>query len=195
MKTRRTILLTISALIACTCTLFGQGTAFTYQGRLAVNGNAANGSYDLRFIMYNSDVGGGQLGPVLTNSATPVASGLFTVMLDFTNGFDGSLRWLEIHVRTNAVGAFIPVVPRQLLTPTPYTITAGSLTSGGVFAGNGSGLTNVNAEDVAFAAIKSLNEKLEEKEAEIASLKKRVEALEQRLERRPAPPGNLHLTQ
>jgi hypothetical protein len=160
-----------------------------------VNGNPANGSYDLRFIIYNSDVGGSQQGPIITNSASPVAGGLFTVMLDFTNAFDGSPRWLEIHVRTNAVGAFVPVVPRQLLTPTPYVITSGSITSGGVVAGNGSGLTNVNADSVAFAAIKGINEKLEEKEAEITSLKKRLELLEQKLERRPAPPSNLHLAQ
>src|ERR1051326_896829 len=137
-------LITISA-------AFSQGTAFTYQGRLTANGNPANGSFDLRFILYNSDVGGSQQGPILTNSATPVAGGLFTVMLDFTNVFDGTPRWMEIHVRTNGGTAFVPMVPRQLLTPTPYAITAGYATTagniggGGVIVGNGSGLTNVNA--------------------------------------------------
>src|ERR1051326_26413 len=137
-------LITISA-------AFSQGTAFTYQGRLTANGNPANGSFDLRFILYNSDVGGSQQGPILTNSATPVAGGLFTVMLDFTNVFDGTPRWMEIHVRTNGGTAFVPMVPRQLLTPTPYAITAGyaltagNIGGGGVIIGNGAGLTNVNA--------------------------------------------------
>lgn len=151
MKTRRIIPLIICMLPAIAGNVFGQGTAFTYQGRLAVNGNAANGSYDLRFILYNSDVGGSQQGPILTNAATPVANGLFTVTLDFTNVFDGGARWLEIHARSNAAGAFVPMVPRQLLTPSPYAITAeyattaGNIGGGGVITGNGAGLTNVNA--------------------------------------------------
>jgi hypothetical protein len=33
------------------------GTAFTYQGRLNSGTNAANGSYDLRFILYDADAG------------------------------------------------------------------------------------------------------------------------------------------
>src|SRR5689334_3342537 len=151
MKTKTIILLATCMLLAVTEQLLSQGTAFTYQGKLAVNGIPANGSYDLRFIMYNSDVGGSQQGPILTNAATPVVGGLFTVMLDFTNIFDGNPRWLEIHVRTNGGTAFAPLVPRQLLTPTPYAITAGYATTagnvgaGGVIVGNGSGLTNVNA--------------------------------------------------
>ena len=31
-----------------------QGTAFTYQGRLNDGGNPANGSYDLRFALYDA---------------------------------------------------------------------------------------------------------------------------------------------
>ena len=33
---------------------FAQGTAFTNQGRLADSGNPANGTYDLRFAIYNA---------------------------------------------------------------------------------------------------------------------------------------------
>src|SRR5689334_6716614 len=151
MKTKTIILLATCMLLAVTEQLLSQGTAFTYQGKLAVNGIPANGSYDLRFILYNSDIGGSQQGPILTNAATPVVNGLFTVMLDFTNVFDGTPRWLEIHARTNAVGSFVPMVPRQLLTPSPYAITAGyavtagNIGGGGVIVGNGAGLTNVNA--------------------------------------------------
>src|SRR5262245_66142100 len=37
------------------------GAAFTYQGRLTDGGSLANGAYDLRFILYDSEVGGAQV--------------------------------------------------------------------------------------------------------------------------------------
>jgi hypothetical protein len=55
----------------------------------------------------------------VTNAATLVANGLFTVTLDFGSGvFISSDRWLEISVRTNGVGAFTTLTPRQPITPT-----------------------------------------------------------------------------
>jgi len=35
-------------------TALGQGTAFTYQGRLTDGGSPANGGYDLRFSIYDA---------------------------------------------------------------------------------------------------------------------------------------------
>jgi len=147
-------------------TALGQGTAFTYQGRLNDGSGPANGNYDLRFILYDNSVGGNQQGPILTNSATAVSNGLFTVTLDFGSLFPGAARWLDIGVRTNGGGTFTTLSPRQSVTPTPYAITAGNVVSGGIptgiygnavtfsnaadsfsgtFSGNGGGLTNVNA--------------------------------------------------
>jgi hypothetical protein len=99
-----------------------QGTAFTYQGRLNDGGNPANGTYDLRFALYNDANAGAQQGNLLTNTATGVTNGLFTVTLDFSNQFPGAARWLEIAARTNGGGGFILLSPRQQLTPTPYAI-------------------------------------------------------------------------
>lgn len=109
-------------------TLRAQGTAFAYQGRLNDGSNLANGVYDLRFAIYDSGNSSGNLiaGPV-TNSAIAVSDGLFTVALDFGGGvFDGNARWLEIAVRTNGATSFTTLTPRQLLTPTPYAILAGT---------------------------------------------------------------------
>jgi trimeric autotransporter adhesin len=114
---------------------YAQGTAFTYQGRLNDNGGPANGTYDLRFVLYSDPSGGSQVGPILTNAATAIANGLFTVTLDFGSGvFISSDRWLEISLRTNGVGAFTTLTPRQPITPTPYAIfSAGAGTvNGGV---------------------------------------------------------------
>jgi hypothetical protein len=104
-----------------------QGTAFTYQGRLNDGANPANGTYDLRFAVYDSSTNPGVLiaGP-LTNSSTSLSNGLFTVTLDFGAVFDGSPRWLEIAVRTNGSTGFNALSPRQQLTPAPYAIFANS---------------------------------------------------------------------
>src|SRR6185295_14643832 len=105
------------------------------------------------------------VGPVLTNANMAVNSGLFTTTLDFGAGiFSGSNYWLEISVRTNGVGPFTTLVPRQPVTPTPYAVFAGNVGAGGIaggtyanavtfnnpansfsgaFTGNGTGLTNV----------------------------------------------------
>jgi trimeric autotransporter adhesin len=143
-----------------------QGTAFTYQGRLNSGTNAATGSFDLRFALFDALTVGTQQGNLLTNSATGVSNGLFIVTLDFGNQFPGAGRWLEIGVRTNGGGSFFTLSPRQALTPAPYAITAGSVVSGGLgagtygnavtfnnasnsfsgaFTGNGANVTNVNA--------------------------------------------------
>jgi hypothetical protein len=109
------------------------GTGFTYQGRLFIGDVPANGLYDLQFTNYNAAAGGHALGGFNTN-ALPVTNGLFTVTLDFGAVFDGTPRWLEISERTNNVGAFGTLAPRQLLAAAPYATYAAS-------AGTVSGLT------------------------------------------------------
>jgi hypothetical protein len=103
-----------------------QGTAFTYQGQLTDAAHPANGLYDLQFGLYDAASGGNQQGGYVTNSATAVSNGLFTVLMDFGNEFPGAARWLEIGVRTNGPGAFAILAPRQALSATPYAITAGT---------------------------------------------------------------------
>jgi hypothetical protein len=128
---------------------FGQGTAFTYQGRLASGTNAANGSYDLTLALFNVASGAGQVGNTLTNSAVGVSNGLFMVALDFGANFPGGIpptgeRWLEIGVRTNGPGAFVTLTPRQKITATPYSIySGGAATANSVAAANISGLISL----------------------------------------------------
>jgi len=64
MKTTIKILLAVALLSAFffQFSAFGQGTALTYQGRLNDGTNPANGSYDLRFGLYNAASGGAQQG-------------------------------------------------------------------------------------------------------------------------------------
>ena len=124
------ILLLLSTINHPLSTAFAQGTAFTFQGRLTEGGLPANGSYDLKSTLFGGITGDGAVAGPLTNSATVISNGLFTVALDFGNQFDGSPRFLEIAVRTNGVGAFSILTPRQPVTAAPYAIT--SLTAGSI---------------------------------------------------------------
>ena len=102
-----------------------QGTKFTYQGHLNDGGVPANGSYDLKFSLFNLSFGGGVLAGPTTNSPVLVSNGLFTTAIDFGAGvFNGTTCWLQIATRTNGGGAFTDLTPRQELTPTPYAIYA-----------------------------------------------------------------------
>jgi hypothetical protein len=158
--------LLFSTLILQPSTSSAQGTAFTYQGRLDDGANPANGSYDLQFTIYDSSGGPGVVAGPLTNSPTSVSNGLFTVTLDFGSGvFTGANRWLEIGVRSNGGAGFTLLAPRTEMTPAPYAIHAfsvdgtglsGTFSKGvtfdnpanvfvGTFAGDGAGVTNVDA--------------------------------------------------
>ncbi|HEX5220919.1 MAG TPA: hypothetical protein VFZ59_15220 [Verrucomicrobiae bacterium] len=121
--------------------LQAQTTAFTYQGRLDLNGSPVSGLHDLRFTVYDAADGGSIAGGPLTNASVNVSNGLFVTGLDFGAGvFTGPARWLQIEVRTNGGGSFALLTPRQALTATPYAIHAGNA-------------SNV----VSGAAVKSLN--------------------------------------
>jgi hypothetical protein len=104
------------------------GTAFTYQGRLSQNGSPANGAFDFEFYLFDTLIGGNQIGaPVNINDIT-LANGYFTVQLDFGAGvFSGDARFLEVHVRPYNTGDFTTLSPRQELTATPnalYSLSA-----------------------------------------------------------------------
>lgn len=102
------------------------GTAFTYQGYLEVSGAPANGVYDLRFTLYNSDnvlVSG----PICRDNVS-VTDGQFTVAIDFGAQYNGVALYLEIGVRAGgavgdcASGSYTVLSPRQSLTPAPYAM-------------------------------------------------------------------------
>lgn len=94
---------------------------FTYQGRLNEGAAPASGSYDLRVVLYTADVGGSQVGPIVTEAAMSVVNGVFTTDLDFGPGaFNGDPRWLELAVRRTGVAGFTRLDPRQAIRPAPY---------------------------------------------------------------------------
>ncbi|HNT26429.1 MAG TPA: hypothetical protein PKM21_18830 [Anaerolineales bacterium] len=100
------------------------GTAFTYQGYLTDAGKEADGSYDLRFRLYDASGAGTQVGATVTLENFVVNDGLFNVKLNFgVSAFGGGARWLQIDVRPGAsTGTFTALSPRQELTPAPYAL-------------------------------------------------------------------------
>ena len=95
---------------------------FAYQGRLVDDGAPANGPYEFRFRLLDQLEGGAQAGPTLLFTNVPVASGVFTVSLDFGDGvFQGNARWLEMAARAaGTTGALVVLAPRQPIQTVPY---------------------------------------------------------------------------
>jgi hypothetical protein len=113
------------------------GTAFTYQGRLNDGGVPVNGSYDLKFTLFDTVIGGLQVGPAVATNGLAVSNGLFMVALDFGSVFTNTARWLHIEVRTNGATPYATMAPRQPLTPAPqalYAPNAGTATTAGTAA-------------------------------------------------------------
>lgn len=146
--------------------LFAQTTAFTYQGRLNQSGSPATGLYDMQFSLFNVASGGAAVaGPL--SSTLGVTGGLFTASLDFTGTpFTGQNLWLQIAVRTNGVGSYSNLAPRQPITSTPYairSINAGMAATANSVVANGANTAAIQDNAITGAKIangqvvKSLN--------------------------------------
>jgi hypothetical protein len=109
------------------------GTAFTYQGRLIDANEAADGLYDFQFELYDEPADGNNVGGTIEANELEVSDGYFTVVLDFGAGvFDGDARWLAVGVRHGALedpNSYVPLDPRQEVTPTPYALHAETVSS------------------------------------------------------------------
>jgi hypothetical protein len=132
------------------------GTAFTYQGQLKSSGTVVNTPTDFQFSLFTAGSGGTQVGSTVTQSALPVAQGLFTSSVDFgVNPYTSpQALFLQIAVRNPAgSGPFIPMGTRQPLTPTPFSLATRGLTvdpNGNVGIGTA---PPFNALDVATGAV------------------------------------------
>jgi hypothetical protein len=113
-------------IFAVSQSLFGDGTAFTYQGRLADNGSLPNATYDMRFSLYDAAANGNQVGSPIIRTGVLVNGGLFTTSLDFGPGiFTGPDRWLKIEISPANANNYTALIAPQQLTPAPYAIRAG----------------------------------------------------------------------
>ncbi len=96
------------------------GDKINYQGRLTdTGGTPLDGTYPMRFQIYDSDTGGTLLwdsGP--SPMSVDVDQGLFNVELDVNPAdFNGQALWLRIYVDGDWL------LPRQELLPVPYALS------------------------------------------------------------------------
>ena len=141
-------------------TSLAQSSLFTYQGRLVQGAQPANGSYDFRFTLFNAVTNGTAIGIPLTNAAVQVSNGVFSTGLDFgAQAFDGSPRWLELAVRTNANATpFMVLSRRQQITLSPYAAfaaNAAALSPGASLTANGMGVTNIIGTNIVQGTLTS----------------------------------------
>ena len=145
-----------------------QVTAINYQGKLDEAGVPASGSYQMQFKLFDSLGGAGQIGSTIADVPVTATQGIFSVQLDFGSiPWNGANRWIEISVRRNAGEIYSILSPREQIAASPYsvrTLSAASadnaLSLGGIAAsqylqtnGIGSGLTNLNADNIATGTI------------------------------------------
>lgn len=105
--------------------------AWTYQGQLQ-NGGAAVTSADVRFTLYDAEVGGAIVGGPLSQPNVALdTQGRFSSTLDFGFApFTGNGVWLQVETRTpawNGLGAqppFTTLAQRQRIRPAPYALYA-----------------------------------------------------------------------
>jgi hypothetical protein len=119
MKTRLIRLVCfLTALLALATLARAQGSAFTYQGRLAESGTPVSGVHDVEFRLFTTVSGAVQVGPALIAKDLALSNGLFTTTLDFGAAvFPGADRFLQIAVRPGAsTGAYTNLTPRQPIT-------------------------------------------------------------------------------
>ncbi len=135
-------------------------TGWTYQGRLQENGAPASAEYDLRFTLFDAPSLGAAIGSSLCFDGVVPSEGLFSVTLDFgASAFDGSARWMQIEVRSNAIpgdcssGPYTLLGTRQPLTATPYALYAvNGPAASGPWSTNGANIHNNNAGNVGIGS-------------------------------------------
>lgn len=104
------------------------GTGFTYQGQLKKASGPVTAVCDFEFSLWDAAGAGGlQVGSTQSMAGVNVNAGLFTVQLNAAgqfgaSAFNGQGRWLQVAVKCAGDPAYVPLNPRQPLTPAPYAL-------------------------------------------------------------------------
>jgi hypothetical protein len=101
-------------------------STFTYQGQLRNAGQLVNGNVDVRFTLWDADVGGTQIGNANSFTNYPLTDGRFALGLNFgTGAFNGDQRWVQVEFRSPAgTGQYLTLAPRDKILATPYALYA-----------------------------------------------------------------------
>ena len=102
---------------------------FTYQAVVRQNGQPVTATCFFRYGLWDSFSGGVQIGVTGTVGIVPVVNGLVTLRLNSQgtafgpDPFKGQERYLTLEVRCGSESSFTPLLPRQVLSPTPYALS------------------------------------------------------------------------
>ncbi len=130
------ITITILIILGLSVLVQAQTSTFTYQGRLNDNSLAAQGTYEMQFLLFDAVAGGTQIGSTIENTSVSIVNGVFTVQLDFgANAFNGSDRFIEIAVRRNSGESYAMLNPRQPITSAPYSVKSQNATNADLIDG------------------------------------------------------------
>lgn len=135
-------------------------TALTYQGQLKDDSVPADGTFDMRFALFNAASAGPTVaGPLIFDGApgngapVDVTNGLFNVVLDFGSVYDGTALWLHVEVRHHGVGGYTALTPRQPLTAAPFAIFAlDGPGQAGFWQASGNSIHKTNSGNVGIGA-------------------------------------------
>ena len=122
MRTKIILSLVFMFIGLLTISSHAQTTAFTYQGRLQTGAIPATGNYDMEFLLFDLPTGGSQIGSTAEQPSISVNNGIFSVVLDFADAFNGGPRYLEIRVRPTGSSDYETLSPRQQITSSPYAV-------------------------------------------------------------------------
>jgi len=104
--------------------LANDDTAFTYQGRIVFDGHAVDNEIcSIIPTLWTAENGGSKLATSQTTVVRP-ANGYFKMNIDFGGAFDGSERWLQLHVAcaSDPNQAQGTTLPRIKITAAPYAL-------------------------------------------------------------------------
>jgi hypothetical protein len=126
---KRVITLSVLTAVMLTCTMaLAVPGLINYQGRLTdSSGEYLNGTYSMRFDLYNSSSGGSSLWNETQN--VNVNSGMYDVHLGASATLPETLfaandiLYLQVSIR-NSSGVYEALSPRQRLTSSPYAMHA-----------------------------------------------------------------------
>jgi hypothetical protein len=145
------LLATLFLFGVCSTAAFAQTTDFSYQGNLINTGSPANGLFDFEFTLFESQLGGPQIGSTLNRTGITATNGIFSVNLDFGFSFPGAERWLEIRVRTSGGGPYTTLAPRQRVASSPYSIKSLSSDTAATAANATNAISATNAQNASTA--------------------------------------------
>ncbi|MCA9304825.1 MAG: hypothetical protein KC996_11945 [Phycisphaerales bacterium] len=105
---------------AALCSFAAVAEPISYQGFLNDNGAPANGVYDIKFKLFDAELGGTQVGPNVDAVDYSIVDGVFRYDLDFGDVYMGQDLWLRVFVRPgDSTDSFTELLPRQHLTQVP----------------------------------------------------------------------------